>query len=169
MAEHLKEFKFKTPIKEITYYDGEPLKLTNEFCFFHNKNRFRNELTRLQNLFQKYLKAPLLVAGIRDSYVKEEYTENYLIILFTTYEVVKEANKIIEISANKDIIAGCFYLETNSKYMLLLARDLKGLELGIDVMEQVLKQTLEHYLAQKKFDDYIKIRPFSMINCVKIK
>lgn len=168
MSEYLKDFKLKSPINQITYFEGEPLKLTNELQFFHNKSRFRKELTRLQYLFQKYLKTPLMAAGIRDSYIKEEYTEKYLIILFTTQEIVKEATKIVESRANKgEIQVGCFYLENNSKFMLLIAKDMKGLILGIDAMEDVLEQNLKHYLKREKLDDYIKIRPFSITNYKK--
>ncbi|MFX0156245.1 MAG: hypothetical protein ACFE9Q_17115, partial [Candidatus Hodarchaeota archaeon] len=69
MSSFLKEFKFeKSPLK-ITYLDKEPLKLTNEFIFFHNKSKFRKELNRLQYLIKSYTKVPLHAAGIRDSYL----------------------------------------------------------------------------------------------------
>ena len=41
MTEYIKEYEFKTPPDEIKYFDGEPLKLTSEFGFYHNKNTIR--------------------------------------------------------------------------------------------------------------------------------
>ena len=165
MTDYIKEYVFKNPPKEITYYDDEPLKLSGEFSFFHNKSKFRKELNRLQYLFKEYLKTPLIAAGIRDTYLKEEYTEKYLIILFTTNEIIKDTNQIIEQYSGKDIHSGCYFLKSNSNYLLLLAKDLKGLISGIDVMEEIFKQTFEDYLKRKKFEDFIKIRPFIMSGC----
>lgn len=167
MSEYIKEYVFESAPKEITYYDGETLKLNNEFCFYHNKNKFRRELNRLQYLFKDYLKTPLLASGIRDTYLSEEVSNKYLIILFTTQEIVKKANEIINMRSEIIIPPGCFYLETTSKLMLLLVKDMKQLILGVDMMEKLLKQTFEHYLNQKKFNEYIQIRPFKMINCEK--
>jgi hypothetical protein len=59
----------------------------------------------------------------------------------------------------------CFYLETVSNYMFLLSRDIEGLTLGIATMEIILKQILEDYVNQKRFDDYIKICPFKLLTC----
>jgi len=165
MSDFLKEFKFKKNPLKITYFDKGPLQLTNEFIFFHNKSKFRKELTQLQNLIKSYTKTPLQAAGIRDTYIKKAYTDEYLIILFTTNDIVKETNNIIKNLYNLEISSGCFYLETTSKYMLLLTKDMDGLILGIDTMEEVLKQTMEDYFFQKNFDEYIKIRPFKLINC----
>ena len=80
MSDYIKEYEFKISPKKITYGDEKPLKLSNEFSFYHNKSLFRKELNRLQYLFHKYLKTSLLAAGIRDSYLKEKYSGNYLII-----------------------------------------------------------------------------------------
>lgn len=165
MSEFVKEYDFKKPPKEISYVDGEPLKLSNEYVFYHNKSSFRKELNRLQYLFKEYLQKPLTAAGIRDSYIKSELTNKYLIVLFTIIETVKETSDIIQKNAPLDITSGCYYLETTSKYMLLLARDKKGLTSGLDIMEGILRQTVEDYLSQKQFDDYIKIRPFKMNGC----
>ncbi len=49
--------------------------------------------------------------------------------------------------------------------MLLLSKDMDGLISGVATMESILKQILEDYMNQQKFDDYIKIRPFELINC----
>ncbi|MFW9946913.1 MAG: hypothetical protein ACFFDX_08815 [Candidatus Odinarchaeota archaeon] len=165
MYEYLKKFEFKEILKELTYPDGEPLILTNNFSFFHNKNKFRKHLNRLQYIFKNYTKDSLVAAGIRDTYLKEEYTENFLIILFTTNEIVKNANEIIEKYINMKFDSGCFYLETTSNYMLLIAKEMKGLISGIDIMEEIFTQTFEDYLKQEKFDDYIKIRQFFLNNC----
>lgn len=165
MYEYLNEFEFKETPKEISYREGEPLILSNEFSFFHNKNKFRKDLNRLQYIFKNYTKDSLVAAGIRDTYLKEEYTEDFLIVLFTTNEIVKNANEIIEKYINKKFNSGCFYLETTSNYMLLIAKEMKGLINGIDIMEDIFTQTFEDYLKQEKFDDHIKIRQFFLNNC----
>ncbi len=164
MSEYIKKYKFEQHPKEISYLEGEPLKLTKEFAFYHNKSNFRKELTRLQDLLKEYLNALLLATGIRDSYLEEEITEKYLIVLFTDMRTHKKANEIIKPLVSTSINPGCFYLETRSEYMLLLAKDMDGLVSGIDTMETILKQTLEDYFKQKIFDDYIKIRPFKLLN-----
>jgi len=165
MTDYIKEYEFKNPPKEITYLDEEPLKLTKEFSFFHNKSKFRKELNRLQYLFKSYLKTPLIAAGIRDTYLKEEYTEKYYILLFTTSEVVREANKIIEKRSKIDIPSGCFLIETNPKYLVLLAMEMDGIISGIDKLEEIFNQTFEDYFNRKEFDEFIKIRPFKMSGC----
>ncbi len=165
MSDYIKEFEFEKEPKEITYIKGEPLKLNKEFVFFHNKNLFRKELTRLQYLFKSYTNIPLIASGIRDSYLKDEFSQKNLIVIFTTNEVIKETNQIIKNNSNLEINSNCFFLEATSTYMLLLAKDLKGLILGLDTMELVIKQVMDEYFNQKKFDEYIKIRPFKLYNC----
>ena len=165
MYDYIKKYEFKNNPKEITYFDGEPLKLSNEFTFYHNKNWFRKELNRFQYLFKTYLKNPLLASGIRDTYLKEEYAENYLILLFTDILTVKNTNHIIETNLDKEISQGCFYIISNPKYLLLLAKEKNGLVSGLNVMEEILTQTLEDYFNQQQFDDFIKIRPFKLFNC----
>ena len=119
MSDFIREYEFETSPLEITYGDGDPLELSKEFSFFHNKITFRKELTRLQNFMKDNLNTPLLAAGIRDSYLKEEYSKNYLILLFTTFEIHKDVNKFIEPHETKVINPGCFYIETKSKYMYI--------------------------------------------------
>ena len=165
MYEYIKNYEFKNNPKEVTYFDGEPLKLSKEFSFYHNKNWFRKEINRFQYLFKTHLQNPLLATGIRDTYLKEEYTENYLMVLFTDGETVKNANNIIETNLDKEISQGCFYLVSNTKYLLLLAKEKNGLISGLNVMEEILTQTLEDYFNQQQFDDFIKIRPFKLFNC----
>ena len=162
MSEFIKEYTFKNPPKEITYLDGEPLKLSDGFIFYHNKNKFRRELNRLQNIFKSHTKTPLIASAIRDTYLKEEYSDNYLIVYFTIGEFITDLNDIIETHGDKEIKQGTFLMENNSKSILLLARDMEGLVLGIDVMEELFQQTFDNYFAQKKLDDFIKIRPFKM-------
>lgn len=165
MSSYLKEFKFeKTPLK-IIYIEDEPLKLNSNFIFFHNKSKFRKELTRLQYIIKSYTKIALHAAGIRDSYIGQEYSDKFYIVLFTTSETVKHTNDFINKHTDIEINPGCFYLETTSDFMLLLSKDMDGLIFGVATMESILKQTLEDYLNQQKFDDYIKIRPFELINC----
>ena len=164
MSEYVKEYTFENPPKEILYIDGEPLKLSNDFYFFHNKNKFRKDLNSLQFLFRDYVKTPLVAAGIRDTYLKEKYSENNLIVLFTTMETHKRANEIIEPHLDKASGSEEYYLETTSEYMLLIAKDMEGLRLGIKLMEEIFKLTFEDYVNQQKFDDYIKIRQFKIRN-----
>ncbi len=133
--------------------------------FYHNKNSFRKELNRLQYLFRDYLKNPLVASGIRDTYIDIDYTNEFLIVLFTNAEVVKETNNILKNYLSVDINPGCYYIETTSKYVLLLTKDMDGITSGIEMMENFLKQTLDDYFNQKCFDDYIKIRPFKMLGC----
>jgi hypothetical protein len=167
MSTYLKKFDFKKPPQNITYFEKEPLKLNNEFMFFHNKSKFRKELTQLQILIKSYTNSPLHAAGIRDSYLKEQYFEEFLIVLFTDIESVKKINEIIE--KNLDIVLnpGCFLIENNTNYMLLLSKDIEGLRKGISVMESILKQVLEDYMNQKIFGDYIKICTFELMDCIK--
>ena len=165
MSNFLKEFKFEKSPPIIKYFDKEPLKLTNEFVFFHNKSKFRKELTQLQYLIKSYTNAPLHAAGIRDSYLKEENSEKFLITLFTNPETIKKTNKIIENHSGIEIDKGCFYLEADTNFMLLLSKDKEGLTLGVKTMEAILKQVLEDYMNQKKFDDYIKVRTFELMDC----
>lgn len=165
MYEYIKNYEFKNNPEEITYSDEEPLKLSKEFSFYHNKNWFRKEINRFQYLFKSHLENPLVAAGIRDTYLKEEYAENYLIVLFTDSLTIRDANHIIETNLDKEISQGCFYIISNSKYLLLLAKEKDGLVSGLSVMEEILTQTLEDYFNQKQFDDYIKIRPFKLFDC----
>ena len=90
MSDILKEFKFeKVPLK-IAYFDKEPLNLSNELTFFHNKSKFRKYLTQLQYLIKSFTNTPLQAAGIRDSYLKEEFSEKFLIVLLSTSETIKK-------------------------------------------------------------------------------
>ncbi len=165
MSRYLDKYEFENPPKEIKYYDDEPLKLNNEFQFFHNKNTFRKEITDLQYLFKEYVNFALNAAGIRDSFLKEEYTESNLILIITTPKVIHEANKIFE-SYNRGVDKGCFYIRSTSEYIFLKANELKGMKDGLDIIYDILKQTLDDYFNQKKFDDYIKIRPLEIYSCV---
>ncbi|MFX1501701.1 MAG: hypothetical protein ACFFDH_12115 [Promethearchaeota archaeon] len=167
MSTFLKEFEFEKAPFKIKYLDGEPLRLTNEFIFFHNKSKFRKELNQLQYLIKSYTKVALHAAGIRDSYLKEEFSERFLIVLFTTPESVKRSNEFLEIQSELKLDSGCFYLQTTSEFMLLLSKDMEGLKLGIKTIETVLKQVLEDYMNQKRFDDYIKICSFELSDCIK--
>ena len=162
MYRFIKNYEFKTPPKEISYENGEPLELSNQFSFYHNKNLFRKELNRLQYLFKQYTGDSLVAAGIRDSYLEEKYTENFLIILFTTNDIIKNANEIIKNFTIKSYDPGSFYLKSTSKYILLITKDMKGLISGIDVLEDIFTQTFEDYIKQEAFEDFVKIRPFSL-------
>ena len=167
MSNNLKEYVFKVKPTEITYQDKEPLKLNKDFIFFHNKIKFRKEITQLQNIFKEYTKTALQASGIRDSYLKEEFSETFYIVLFTTHEFVKKANEIIEPHRLIELNTGCYYLESTSEYMLLLAKELSGLKLGVNTMEDIYYQTFEDYFAQKNPDNFVKIRSFKLFNCSK--
>jgi hypothetical protein len=167
MSTNLKEYVFKLKPIEITYLDNDPLKLNKDFIFFHNKIKFRNEITQLQNIVQENTKIALQSSGIRDSYLKEEFSESYYIIIFATHEVVRKSNEIIEPHSNLELKTGCYYLESASEYILLLAKDLSGLKSGVSTMEDIFYQTFEDYFAQKNLDDYVKIRSFKLFNCTK--
>jgi len=167
MSKNIRKYDFKSKPKEITYIDDEPLKLSKDFSFFHNKIKFRKELTRLQHLFKDFAKIALQASGIRDSYLKEEYSENFLLVIFTTSQIIKQADLILEPHKNLELSPGCFYLESNSESMILLAKDMEGLSFGVDTMEEIFSQTFEIYFEQKNFDEYLKIRPFKLLNCIK--
>lgn len=164
MSNHQKEFKFANPPKSISYLEGEPLKLTEQFDFFHNKSKIRKSLNKLQYLFKSYTKTPLLASGIRDSYLTEEFTDEYLIILFTTPEIVKDTNSILTKYSDIKISKENFLLITTQEYMLLLAKNIDAINSGVDYIEEILKQVLEDYFGKKEFEDFIKIRQFSLSN-----
>ncbi|MFX1323404.1 MAG: hypothetical protein ACFE8N_00495 [Promethearchaeota archaeon] len=167
MSNYLKEYILKKPLKKIKYLEGEPLKLTEELTFFHNKSKLRKELSRLQYLFKSYTNNPLLALGIRDSYLNEEYTDKYLILLFTTKQILEKTNQIIEQHLDLEIGDKCYYIKSNTDYLLLLTRDLSGYNEGIDIIEEILKQSLEHYFETKEFEDFIKIPPFVIYDCMR--
>ena len=165
MTDYIKKFEFKETPKEITYIEESPLELNEDFVFYHNKSKVRKELTPLQYLIKSFTKNPLLALGIQDSFLKKEFTDKYLIILFTASENVKNTNKIIAEYTDIEINQGCFYLVTTSDYMLLLTKDLDGLKSGKKIMEEILNQVLEDYFTKKNFDDFIKIRQFRIYSC----
>ncbi len=163
MTNFLKTYDLEIPVGNIEYYnDKEPLKLNENFCFYHNKSKFRKDLNKLQYLFSEYMKTPLVAAGIRDSYLEESLSEDYLIVLFTTGEVVKNASNIIKKAVTTDIEPDHFLLVNYEEYMLLLAKNLNPLRKGIEMMHIILKQTLEQYIQLKKFDEFIKISQFKI-------
>jgi len=165
MSDYIKKFEFKENPKEITYFEEPPLELNEDFVFYHNKSKIRKLLTPLQYLFKSFTKTPLLAFGIQDSFLKKEFTDNYLIILFTTSEIVKNSNGIIAEHIDIEINPGCFYLATTSDYMLLLTKDMDGLNSGAKIMDEILNQVLEDYFTKEKYDDYIKIRQFRTYSC----
>ena len=62
MSKNIKDYEFRSDPKEISYLDDEPLKLDKNFSFFHNKSKFRKELTRLQMVFKDYTGISLLAS-----------------------------------------------------------------------------------------------------------
>jgi len=167
MSINLREYVFKLKPTEITYLDKDPLELNMDFIFFHNKIKFRKEITRLQNIFKEYTRTALPASGIRDSYLKEEFSENYYIIVFTTHDVVRKTNEIIEPHRHLELKTGCYYIESTSEYMLLLAKDIGGVKSGVSTMEDIFHQSFEDHFAQKNTEDYVKIRSFKLFNCIE--
>ena len=165
MSKNIRDYEFRSSPKEITYLDDEPLKLDKNFSFFHNKNKFRKELTQLQLIFKDYTKISLPASGIRDSYLKEEYSDKFFIVIFTTNRGIKDANQMIDPYKDTNIKPGCFYLESTPNYLLLLARNMEGLTSGIATLVDVFIQTFEIYFKENNRDDYIKIKPFKLFNC----
>jgi len=165
MSKNIRDYEFRSKPKEITYLDDAPLKLDKNFSFFHNKNKFRKELTQLQLIFNDYTKISLPASGIRDSYLKEEYSENFFIVIFTTNQVIKGANQMIDPYKDTNIKSGCFYLESTPNYMILLAKNMEGLISGIATLVDIFTQTFEIYFKQNIRDDYIKIKPFKLFSC----
>lgn len=167
MSNYLKKFNFKQDPESITYTDAEPFALNNELNFFHNKNKFRKELNKLQYLFQEYTGTPLLASGIRDSYISEQLSDKFLMVIFTDNEKITEANEIISKHQNIELKPGCFYLESTSNYMILLSKEIEGLVQGIDIMESIFKQVFEDYVKKQNFDEFVKIQPFRLRDCKK--
>lgn len=165
MSKYLEQYEFEKSPKHIEYKEGEPLKLHKEFGFYHNKNTFRKHLTDLQNLTKDYLKVALMAPGIRDTFLKDEYFEEYLLVVFTDVKTYKKVNQFIAEIEEEPIEKGCFRIESKEEYMLLLAKDMEGIEKGINSMKTILEQTLKDYFEQKEFDDYIKIQQFSLYSC----
>ena len=162
MTNHLKEFELNKDSVKISYNDGEPLELNNDFNFFHNKNKFRKELNKLQYLFRNYTGDSLVASGIRDTYLKKEISENFLIIFFATNDTVKNANDFIEPKKNLAIEEGCYYLESTTNHLLLLSKDMVGLTAGINILESIFTQVFEHYLQVNNPEDHAEIRPFEI-------
>jgi len=165
MSKNIRNYEFRSDPKEITYLDEEPLKLDKDFSFFHNKIKFRKELTRLQMIFKDYTGISLLASGIRDSYLKEEYSEKFYLVVFTTSQGIRDASKIIDPNKDVNIKPKCFYLECRTNHMLLLAKEMEGLVAGVDTLEDILTQTFKDYFEQKNREDYVKIKPFKLFNC----
>ncbi|MHA2280383.1 MAG: hypothetical protein ACXAC5_06000 [Promethearchaeota archaeon] len=165
MTDYIKKFEFKETLKEISYIDKPPLELNEDFVFFHNKSKVRKDLTPIQHLFKSYTTNPLLALGIRDSFLRKELTEQYLIVLFTTSEIIKDTDDIISGYTDVELNPGCFFLETNSDYMLLLTKDLEGLHSGTNILEEIFTQVLDDYFSRKNFDEFIKIPQFKIISC----
>ena len=168
MAENVNKYNFKNPPKEMEYLDGEPFKLNQDLIFYHNKNIFRKELTKLQNVFNLYTKNPLIASGIRDSYLDQELFENYFLVFFAKGDLIERCNEIIKQHVRKKIESGCFYLIILQEYMLLLSKDMNGLISGINIMEEIFIQTFKDYFEQNNLDAFIQIPQFKLYSCKNI-
>ncbi|MFO7798035.1 MAG: hypothetical protein ACQERB_10525 [Promethearchaeati archaeon] len=167
MSNYIKKFEFKEEPREFNYKEGEPLDLTEEFRFYHNKLKFRKELTPLQYLFADFFNTTLQASAIRDSYIKKEYDDVYLMVIFSGPETIKNANKIIEKHLNISLNQGCYYMESTSDNMLLLSKDIEGIRSGVEKMREILQQVLDDYFERKQFDEFIKLRQFNLFDCAK--
>ncbi|MHA1374003.1 MAG: hypothetical protein ACTSR7_06890 [Promethearchaeota archaeon] len=150
MTNHLKEFELNKDSAKISYNEGEPLKLNNDY------------VNKLQYLFKKYTGDSLVASGIRDTYLKEEISEDFLIVFFTTNDTVKNADDVIEPKINLAFETGDYYLKSSTNYILLMSKDMAGLTAGINTLESVFTQVFEHYLKINDPEDYVKIRPFEI-------
>ena len=162
------QFSFKTEPKELSYSKKSPMKLDQSLFFFHNKNHFRPLLNDLQYLFKSAVGVALHAAGIRDTYLKEEYSENNLVVILSNHEISKKSNQIIEKNLSVNIEKGCYFIEIDSEYILLIAKDIEGLKVGIKTFESVLQQTFDNYFEQKNFDDYIKVPTMKLYHCSEL-
>ncbi|MHA1915917.1 MAG: hypothetical protein ACW986_12290 [Promethearchaeota archaeon] len=165
MSNYLKEFEFKKQPEKFSFTDEDPLNITEEFVFYHSKSKMRKALNQLQYLFKSYTKNPLLALGIRDSFLSDEYADEFLIVLFTVPEGVEQINKIIQENSEIHIKDGCFYIRVSSTYLLLLARDIEGVSAGINTVVDLMTQVLDHYFDKKGFEDFIKIRTCKINGC----
>ena len=102
-------------------------------------------------------------------YIKKKYSESFFIIIFSTYDIIQTIDDIIENYLDIIIKERCFFLESNSDYMILLSKDMDGISAGINAMEEILGQVLHNYFNKKQFEENIKILPFRLYSCNKSK
>ncbi len=164
MSEHFK-FKFEKSPKKLTYLEKEPFKLNKDLQFYHNKVKIKALLTPLQELFKLHVGAPLMITAIRDSYLNAEFSENYLTVLFTTFENAQKANDIIKPLNDMKIETNCYYLEIDTQYLILLAKDMKGITAGCKVLEELIKQSFNDYFENKNFDSFITMPTTKLYDC----
>ncbi len=161
----MNQFKLDNENINVEFHSGDSLKITSEFKFYHNKLKFRKEINTLQFLFKKYLDNPLQATGIRDSYLDEEYSNTFLILIFSTYENIKNLNIFMKKYKELEIDHSCFFTESNSEYIILLSKDIEGIKEGIHILEDIFNQILTKYFENRNFNEYIQIFPFKINNC----
>ncbi|MHA1274471.1 MAG: hypothetical protein ACTSVV_03765 [Promethearchaeota archaeon] len=161
-------FDFKEEPKLIEYLEKEPMKLHKGLFFFHNKAKFRKDLIPLQFLFRDYVGVALHAAGIRDSYIRDSFSEEYLLVILTEHETIKSTDKIVEERQNVQIDKGCYYIEGNTNYIILMTKDMEGLHNGLKTFETILEQTFNNYFETKNFDDYVKVPCFKLYHCAPL-
>lgn len=164
----LDKYEFKESPKKLTYLEGEPLKLSKEQFIFHNKSYFRKKLVNLQYLFKENVGVALHSPGIRDSYLKGEYTANNLVVILTDNEHIRNADEIVEKYMDQTIEEGCYTIATDKDYLLLMAGDMEGLEAGLPTIETMLKQTFDEYFEKKDFDTFIQIPKLELYHCASL-
>ncbi|MHA1146695.1 MAG: hypothetical protein ACTSR8_00440 [Promethearchaeota archaeon] len=165
---NITQFSFKEAPKELAYSNKPPMTLAQDLMFFHNKAKFRPFLNELQYSFKNAVGVALHAAGIRDTYLKEEYSENYFIVILGTHETSKKTNQIIKKNLSVEIEKGCYYIEVDSDYILLLAKDMEGIKQGIKTFETILQQTFDSYFEKKNFDEYIKVPTLTLYHCSEL-
>ncbi len=165
MSENFKSFKFEKPPKKLTYTEKESFKLTKDLQFYHNKSKIKNLLSPLQDLFKIHVGAPLMVTAIRDSYLNAGFSEKYFTVLFTTFEFVQKANRIVEPLKEINIETYCYYIEIDTNYLILLAKDMKGITAGCKVLEELIKQSFNDYFENKNFDSFITMPTTKLYDC----
>ena len=158
-------YRFTKEPTKFEFVEGSPLKLSNKLNFFHSKNKFRKELNRLQYIFKDYTGFSLLAPGIRDSYLKNEYIEKFLIVILASNETIVNANEIIQKYSSLNLKEGCYFIESSSDHILLLATNMDGLIEGLDQLEELFHQIFRAYLEKQNFDDFVEVKPFLMQGC----
>lgn len=160
-------YEFPTKPQIIEYYEDEPLKLHKNLNLFHNKVKLRKFITSLQNLFKDRVGIPLDAPAIRDTYLKKEYSDKYLILLCSELEIEKELNTIIDKYEKNQLKSSGYEIEVTKDFILLKAIDLMGFEIGINSLKSIFEQAFSKYFSENKFDKYIQIPSLSIFDGLK--
>jgi len=160
-------YEFSKKPQFIEYHEEEPLKLHKNLNLFHSKVKIRKFITGLQNLFKERIGIPLDAPAIRDTYLKKEYSDKYLILFCAELEKEKELNIIIDNFEKNQIKSSGYEIEITRDFILLKTIDLKGFEIGINSLKTIFEQIFSKYFSEKKFDEYIQIPSLSIFDGLK--